>query len=214
MTEAASSTPRGSAGAARVEAPRREPVPVAPLVNPANALTVLRLVLIPVFVWLAITSQFELANWRIAACVVFCAASATDFADGWLARARNLVTPFGKVADPIADKALTGTALLLLSIYGGLPWWITGLILGREIGVTALRFWVLRHGVIAASRGGKLKTVLQVVSIAWYLWPWPAPFAGFGIWLMSAALVATVLTGFDYVARAFALRRHRPRDSG
>ena len=193
--------------------PRRTEGSQPPLVNPANALTVMRLVLVPVFVWLTIASGMDQANWRMAACVVFCVASATDFVDGWLARSRNLVTPFGKVADPIADKALTGAALLLLSAYGGLPWIITGLILTREVGVTALRFWVLRRGVIAASRGGKIKTWVQIIAIAWYLWPWPEPLSGYGIWFMLAALVVTLVTGFDYVLRALALRR-RPRDAG
>ena len=188
---------------------RAEPAP--PVLNVANALTALRLVLIPVFVWLTVTSGLEHADWQVAACVVFCVASATDFADGWLARSRNLVTSFGKVADPIADKALIGAALLLLSGYGGLPWPVTGLILAREVGVTALRFWVLRYGVIAASRGGKVKTVLQIVGIAWYLAPWPAPLDGFGLWIMLLALAVTVVTGFDYVLRALALRRRAAR---
>ncbi|WP_373324831.1 CDP-diacylglycerol--glycerol-3-phosphate 3-phosphatidyltransferase [Actinocatenispora rupis] len=182
-------------------------MPVAPLVNPANALTALRIVLVPVFVWIAVASHLVAADWRIAACVVFCVASVTDFADGWLARSRNLVTPFGKVADPIADKALTGSALIVLSAYAGLPWWMTAVILAREAGVTALRFWVLRHGVIAASRGGKVKTVLQIVAIAWYLFPWPDPLSGLGFWIMLLALLVTVGTGFDYVFRAVALRR-------
>lgn len=203
MTEAASS----AAGRAATTPVRPEPPPSAPLVNPANALTALRLVLVPVFVWISVASGLVAADWRIAACVVFCVASVTDFADGWLARARNLVTPFGKVADPIADKALTGTALLLLSIYAGLPWWMTALILLREAGVTGLRFWVLRHGVIAASRGGKIKTVLQILGIAWYLAPWPEPVAAVGFWIMLVALLVTVVTGFDYVLRAFRLRR-------
>jgi CDP-diacylglycerol---glycerol-3-phosphate 3-phosphatidyltransferase len=111
------------------------------------------------------------------------------------------------VADPIADKALTGTALVLLSLYGALPWWATGLILLREWGVTALRFWVIRYGIIPASRGGKLKTALQTAAIAWYLWPVPEPFDAVGPWLMGAALVVTVLTGADYVLQALRLRR-------
>ncbi|GIL25951.1 hypothetical protein NUM_12050 [Actinocatenispora comari] len=203
VTEAASSAP----GRAVPPARREPPPPTAPLVNPANALTALRLVLVPVFVWISVASGLVAADWRILACVVFCVASVTDFADGWLARARNLVTPFGKVADPIADKALTGTALLVLSVYAGLPWWMTGLILFREAGVTALRFWVLRHGVIAASRGGKLKTVLQILGIAWYLAPWPDPVSAVGFWIMLAALLVTVGTGVDYLFRALALRR-------
>jgi CDP-diacylglycerol--glycerol-3-phosphate 3-phosphatidyltransferase len=179
----------------------------APVLNPANALTVLRLVLIPVFVALTAASQLTHPGLRMVACVAFCIASATDLVDGWIARTWDLVTSFGKVADPIADKALTGTALVLLSWYDRLPWWVTVLILVRELGVTLLRFWVIRHGVIAASRGGKVKTGLQILAIAWYLWPFPGTLVNVGAALMAAAVVVTVLTGVDYVARAIRLRR-------
>nr|WP_245563644.1 CDP-diacylglycerol--glycerol-3-phosphate 3-phosphatidyltransferase [Longispora albida] len=178
-----------------------------PVRNPANALTVLRLVLVPVFAVLTVMSEMTDSSLRIAACVVFGVASLTDFADGWIARTWGLVTAFGKVADPIADKALTGTALVLLSWFAVLPWWVTGLVLARELGVTLIRFWVLRHGVMAASRGGKIKTMLQIAAIAWYLWPFPAGLAGVGPWLMAAAVVVTAVTGLDYVFRALALRR-------
>jgi CDP-diacylglycerol--glycerol-3-phosphate 3-phosphatidyltransferase len=178
-----------------------------PLHNPANVLTALRLVLIPVFVVLVVGSQLGRPSWQVAACLTFCVASFTDFVDGWIARRFEMVTSFGKVADPIADKALTGTALVLLSAYGQLSWWVTGLILAREWGITALRFWVLRYGVIPASRGGKVKTALQTAAIAWYLWPVPPPYDGIGRWIMAVALVVTVLTGVDYIARAVRLRR-------
>jgi CDP-diacylglycerol--glycerol-3-phosphate 3-phosphatidyltransferase len=189
-----------------------EPVPVsAPrvvsLYNPANLLTVVRIVLVPVFVVLVVLSEMTANGWRILACLTFCVASATDFVDGWIARRFQLVTSFGKVADPIADKALTGTALVLLSAYGLLPWWVTLLILVREWGVTALRFWVMRFGIIPASRGGKVKTALQIAAIAWYLWPVPHPYDVVGFWLMGAALVVTVVTGVDYVLQAVRLRR-------
>ena len=177
------------------------------LYNPANVLTALRLLLIPVFTVMVVTSGMLASGWRMAACVVFCVASATDFVDGWIARRFELVTSFGKVADPIADKALTGTALVLLSAYGRLPWWVTGLILVREWGVTALRFWVMRYGIIPASRGGKVKTVLQIAAIAWYLWPVPAPFDMVGPWLMGAAVLVTAATGIDYIVQAVRLRR-------
>ena len=181
-----------------------EPAPVAAprvvsLYNPANVLTVVRIVLVPVFLGLVVASGMDGAGPRIAACLVFCVASATDFVDGWIARRWSLVTAFGKVADPIADKALTGTALVLLSAYDRLPWWVTLLILVREWGVTALRFWVIRYGIIPASRGGKLKTVLQIAAIAWYLWPVPEPVDVVGPWLMGAALLVTVVTGVDYL---------------
>ncbi len=172
------------------------------MVNIANALTVLRLCLVPVFVLLLLAGG---TGWRIAACVTFGVASATDFLDGELARRRSLITDFGKIADPIADKALTGSALVVLSAIGELPWWVTAVILFRELGVTALRFWVISHGVIAASRGGKAKTLLQVIAIALYILPGP-----FGVArqvVMAAALVVTVVTGADYVARAARLRR-------
>jgi CDP-diacylglycerol--glycerol-3-phosphate 3-phosphatidyltransferase len=190
-----------------------EPVPVsAPLVNPANVLTVVRIVLIPVFLGLVVISDMTSAGWRIAACLAFCVASATDFVDGWVARRFQLITSFGKVADPIADKALTGSALVVLSAYGHLPWWVTGVILVREWGVTALRFWVIRYGIIPASRGGKVKTALQIAAIAWYLWPVPEPWHVIGAWLMGAALIVTVVTGFDYVVQAVRLRRRVEHD--
>jgi len=191
-----------------------EPVPVAaavprqvPLNNPANVLTAVRIVLVPVFMVFVVISTMTDPSWRIAACLTFCVASATDFADGWIARRYELVTSFGKVADPIADKALTGSALILLSAYDRLSWWITGLILLREWGVTALRFWVIRYGIIPASRGGKLKTALQIAAIAWFLWPVPDPFDTVGVVLMLAALLVTMITGIDYILQALRLRR-------
>ncbi|RKN49234.1 CDP-diacylglycerol--glycerol-3-phosphate 3-phosphatidyltransferase [Micromonospora endolithica] len=181
-----------------------------PVLNAANALTLLRLVLVPVFGASVVVSGMTHAGWRIAACLIFAVASVTDLVDGWIARRFGLVTSVGKVADPIADKALTGAALLLLSWYDLLPWWVTAVILARELGITALRFWVLRHGVIAASRGGKIKTALQILAITWYLWPMPAALAAVGPWIMAAAVAVTVLTGFDYLARALRLRRPSP----
>ena len=193
-----------------------EPVPVAAprpvsLYNPANVLTAARIVLVPVFVAFVVVSGMVENGWRMLACVTFCVASATDFADGWIARRYQLVTSFGKVADPIADKALTGAALVLLSAYDRLSWWVTGLILVREWGVTALRFWVIRYGVIPASRGGKLKTALQTGAIAWFLWPVPEPFDVVGTVLMVAALIVTVVTGADYVVQALRMRRRAAR---
>jgi len=182
------------------------PKPV-PLVNVANVLTFARIVLVPVFALLVLASGMTHVGWRLAAAAVFTVASLTDYVDGWVARSRNLVTSFGKVADPIADKALTGTALVLLSFYGQLAWWVTIVILIREWGVTGLRFWVIRHGVIAASRGGKIKTMLQVLAIGWYLCPLNPPLDAVGPWLMAAAVIVTVVTGVDYLWRALRLRR-------
>ena len=178
-----------------------------PVVNAANVLTVARIVLVPVFVVCTVMSGMTDPAWRTASAVTFAVASLTDFADGWIARRYGLITSFGKVADPIADKALTGAALVMLSVYDMLPWWITIVILVREWGITLMRFWVLKYGVMAAGRGGKLKTVLQIGAIGWYLFPFPDPFAAAGPVLMVAALAVTVLTAFDYIVAAYRLRR-------
>ena len=117
------------------------------------------------------------------------------------------MTEVGKLADPIADKALTGTALVGLSALDLLPWWVTVVILVREGGITLLRFWVIRHGVIPASRGGKYKTFLQSVAIGLYLLPLHDALASLAALTMGAAVVLTVVTGADYVSRALTLRR-------
>ena len=200
--------------AAEAEPPARGAAgPVVPpqpgLVNLANALTVLRLVLVPVFVACLLAGG---TGWRVAAFVVFGVASVTDLLDGRLARSRGLITDFGKIADPIADKALTGAALVTLSALGELAWWVTVVILAREISVTLLRFWVIRRGVIAASRGGKLKTLLQVVAIALYVLPGPPALLREVV--MAAAVAVTVVTGIDYGVRAVRLHRRPPAGAG
>jgi CDP-diacylglycerol--glycerol-3-phosphate 3-phosphatidyltransferase len=183
------------------------PPATAGLVNLANGLTVLRLVMVPVFVacLAAGSGGSQAASWRFAAFAVFAVASVTDLLDGELARRRGLITDFGKIADPIADKALTGSALITLSALGDLSWWVTWIILAREVGITVLRFMVIRHGVIPASRGGKVKTVIQMVAVGLYILPlqigWVRPA------MMAMAVSITVLTGADYVARALRLRR-------
>jgi CDP-diacylglycerol--glycerol-3-phosphate 3-phosphatidyltransferase len=188
------------------------PVAGVPIVNPANAITVLRLLLVPVVLALLAIGGGHAFGWRIASGVAFGVASVTDRVDGELARRKNLITSFGKLADPIADKALTGSALIGLSVVGDLPWWVTVVILVRELGVTALRFVVIRHGVIPASRGGKLKTLVQAVAIGLYLLPLGAgPMGVIRAVLMGIAVVITVVTGADYVGRALRLRRTSPR---
>jgi CDP-diacylglycerol---glycerol-3-phosphate 3-phosphatidyltransferase len=187
--------------------PAATPPQTARVINIANVLTVSRLALVPVFAVALMHDSGEQTSWRIAACVIFAVASVTDRIDGDLARRRGLVTEFGKLADPIADKALTGTALVGLSALGLLPWWVTAVILVREVGVTVLRFWVIRHGVIPASRGGKLKTLVQAVAIGLYLLPLSGALVTVAPLAMAAAVILTVATGADYVARALALRR-------
>jgi CDP-diacylglycerol--glycerol-3-phosphate 3-phosphatidyltransferase len=179
------------------------------VVNLPNGLTLLRLILVPVVVVLLVTDSTES---RIAAFVVFAVASVTDLLDGELARRHGMITDFGKIADPIADKALTGSALITLSALGALSWWVTTIIMVREVGVTLLRFWVIRQGVIPASRGGKIKTVLLVVAIGLYILP--VDFGPVRLVVMTAAVVVTLATGADYVLRAVQLRRAVPGAAG
>jgi CDP-diacylglycerol--glycerol-3-phosphate 3-phosphatidyltransferase len=187
------------------------PSPTASTWNIANALTVFRLVLVPVFVLALFAEDGHRTGWRWVAWGVFAVASYTDRIDGQLARSRNLVTSFGKLVDPIADKALIGAALIGLSLLDDLPWWITVLVLVRELGVTLLRFWVIRHGVIPASRGGKLKAFLQAIAIGLYVLPLTHWLATGRAWVMGLAVIITVVTGIDYVARALTLRQTSER---
>jgi CDP-diacylglycerol---glycerol-3-phosphate 3-phosphatidyltransferase len=186
---------------------RRPAAEDASVWNIANALTVARLLVVPLLAWLLLYDEGDRVGARIAAFCVFAAAAATDRMDGELARRRGLVTNFGKIADPIADKALLGTALVGLSALGELAWWITVTILIREIGVTLLRFWVIRHGVIPASRGGKWKTVLQTLAVGLYILPLEGWLATGRAWVMAVAVIVTVVTGADYVLRALRLRQ-------
>jgi CDP-diacylglycerol--glycerol-3-phosphate 3-phosphatidyltransferase len=187
------------------------PSPTASTWNIANALTVFRLVLVPIFVLALFADGGHTDGWRWVAWGVFAVASYTDRIDGQIARSRNLVTSFGKLVDPIADKALIGAALIGLSLLDELPWWITVLVLVRELGVTLLRFWVIRHGVIPASRGGKLKAFLQAVAIGLYVLPLSGLLASGRAWVMGLAIIVTIVTGIDYVARALTLRQTSDR---
>ena len=189
----------------------------APLLNVANALTVLRLLLVPVFIWLSLLPGDRA---RLAAVVVFVVAAFTDRLDGQLARSWGLVTSFGKIADPIADKALTLSAFVLLSVNQRLWWWVTILIVVRELGITVMRFFMLRRAVMAASRGGKIKTALQMVGLVGLLTPWsmlmlpagPAAFLTKAAYvIVAAALIVTVVTGLDYVREAMLLSRQNGR---
>ena len=191
--------------------PAATPPQTARLVNLPNALTVLRMAVVPVFAVLLLQDEGLDDAGRWWATGVFGLAIITDRYDGMIARRTGQITEFGKLADPIADKALTGTALIALSVLELLPWWVTVVILVREIGVTVLRFWVIRHGVIAASRGGKAKTVVQALAIALYILPLTGLLATARWWVMAVAVVLTVVTGVDYVYRALTLRRTSAR---
>jgi CDP-diacylglycerol---glycerol-3-phosphate 3-phosphatidyltransferase len=194
-----------------------EPAPVGPpgtvaarhvsLWNVANLLTMLRLLLVPGFIALMLAAGGYNPAWRSLAWAAFAIAMITDLFDGHLARTYGLVTDFGKIADPIADKAIMGTALICLSALGDLSWWVTGVILGRELGITLLRFWVIRYGVIPASRGGKFKTLAQGTAVGMYVLALTGPLATLRFWVMAVAVALTVVTGLDYVKRAIVLRR-------
>lgn len=177
-------------------------VPHVSVVNVANLLTGLRIVLVPVFLVALFADGGHETFWRVVAFGVFAAAVITDRLDGEIARSYGMVTEFGKLADPIADKALIGAALIGLSLLGDLPWWVTIVILVREAAVTLLRFAVIHRGVIPASRGGKLKTLFQAGAIGLFVLPLS------GVWLTGAwvlmwiAVVLTVLTGLDYLLSA------------
>ena len=174
--------------------------------NIANILTMIRIAMVPVFVWALFQDGGESVAWRVVALAIFVLAAITDRVDGQLARSRGLITNLGKILDPIADKVLTGAAFISLSILGELWWWVTIVILGREWLITLMRFIVIRYVVLPASRGGKLKTVLQVLAIGAYLLPlfaMPAAFNVIAFVLMAGALLVTVVTGIDYLITGF-----------
>ena len=173
--------------------------------NIANIITVVRILLAPLFVWLVLLDDGEHGIWRFIAAALFIAAIATDGLDGALARKRNLVTNSGIILDPIADKILIGGALIALALVAELPWWVVIVILAREIGITLFRLMALADRVIPASRGGKLKTVLQAVTLSSWLVP---TWLLLGSWvftlnwvLMAAVIVVTVATGLDYLVK-------------
>src|SRR3712207_5509133 len=188
--------------------------------NVPNALTTLRIVMVPFFAWALLLDDGESAGWRWVAYALFALAMITDKIDGDLARKHNLITDFGKIADPIADKALTGMAFVGLSLIGELWWWVTALVLVREWGITVMRFWLIRRGVVMpAGRGGKLKTVFQTLALGLLIVPLRM-FTGFwdpigeALWwaaavLMGAAVALTVLTGLDYVRETVAATRQK-----
>lgn len=179
------------------------PAPAVSAWNIPNALTMLRIVLVPVFVLVMLADDGASTSMRLWATLIFVVAMLTDWLDGDLARKQGLVTNFGKIADPIADKALIGAALICLSLIGELAWWVTVVIMVREIGVTVLRFVVIRRGVIPAGRGGKLKTTLQSIGLTLLILPLEGFLHATGLVVMYAALIVTVVTGVDYVVQAW-----------
>lgn len=173
--------------------------------NVANIITVVRIFMAPVFIWLLLADAGELGTIRYIAAGLFVVAIVTDTVDGILARRQNLVTDFGKILDPIADKVLTGGALVALSILGELWWWVTIVILVREFGITIFRFAVIRTRVIPAVASGKFKTVLQAVAISLLLFPFWSVLGAWELWVgwiaMALALALTVVSGVDFVVK-------------
>lgn len=186
--------------------PRTDPVP---LWNIANILTMIRCVMVPVFIVLAALYPEDVAG-RILVAAIFVVAMITDFLDGYLARSRNLITDFGKIVDPIADKGMTGAAFVMLSVWDYVPWWMTILILVREFGITIMRFTILKYGALPANLAGKAKTMMQSIAIGFCLMPfelWWGPARWIGLALVTVAFVLTIWSGLVNLKDGLRLRR-------
>lgn len=172
-----------------------------------NLITYVRILFVPALVAALIIDGGEHGGWRWAAATIFIVGIASDAVDGHLARSRNLISDVGKLLDPIADKAITGTTMVMLSILGELPWWVTIVILVRELGITIWRLIEARRIVLPAGRGGKLKTIVQAVALSLALLPLPALVGDWMHWVntvfMSAAFILTVWSGADYLVHAY-----------
>ena len=195
--------PRKSTMAGRVWRPGDGPASNG---NVANVLTVVRILLAPVFVYLLLLDDGQMGPVRWVAAVLFIVAIATDGVDGHIARSRNLVTDLGVLLDPIADKILTLSALVVLSVLGELWWWVTVIIVVRELGITIWRLVVVSTVVIPASKGGKLKTLAQAVGISLFLLPLATVVGDWVLWVnytvMAVAFALTVYTGIEYLVQA------------
>ena len=201
-----------------------EPVTKPSNWNVPNALTTFRILMVPVFGWALLQEGGDSSTWRWIATGIFALAMVTDKIDGDLARKHNLVTDFGKIADPIADKAITGMAFIGLSVVGDVWWWVTIVVLLREWSVTLLRLSVLKHVVIAAAQSGKVKTVLQSLALTILLAPLPhgdahgGAFDGLGVVgegvfylgqvTLAAAVVMTLWSGYEFYREVFKQRRN------
>ena len=194
---------------------RQPPAPPTSNWNLPNVLTAVRILMVPFFGWALLQDGGESVLWRCVAFVIFVGAMITDKIDGDIARARNLVTNFGKIADPIADKAITGMAFIGLSLVGDIWWWVTIVVLLREWSVTLLRLSVLKHVVIPAATSGKVKTTFQAIALSGLTLPFPhgdgahgGAFDQFG-WpgaalfylaqaLLAVAVALTLWSGYEF----------------
>jgi CDP-diacylglycerol--glycerol-3-phosphate 3-phosphatidyltransferase len=165
-----------------------------------NAITMARILLIPFGVYAIFKNGGDDSTWQVIAWTIFFFLGLSDLLDGYLARATNQVSELGKFLDPVADKALIGSAMISLSILGRFPWWITAVILAREIGITIFRLAVIKKGVIPANRGGQIKSTFQ--SVGFYMLPMPSELFWFRDGFMAIAIILTVVTGINYVRLA------------
>ena len=170
--------------------------------NLPNSLTIFRIAALPICAYALLKSGGDDNNWRITAFILFLIVGLSDILDGKIARDRNQITEFGKLLDPIADKAMLATATIGASLLGLLSWWVTGIFLIREVAVTILRFAVIKAGVIPASRGGKLKTFFQNFGVGFYILPLPEVLSLPRDIFMGIAVYLTIATGVDYFRRA------------
>jgi CDP-diacylglycerol--glycerol-3-phosphate 3-phosphatidyltransferase len=164
-----------------------------------NTLTVTRILLIPIGVYTLFFDGGDNPTFQIISYLIFFTLGMTDIVDGRWARHSNRITPLGTFLDPVADKALIGSAMISLSILDRFPWWITILILTREIGITLFRLLVIKNGVIPASKGGKIKTLMQNFGVGFFILPLPQSLDWFKYGFMSVAIVLTVTSAYDYL---------------
>ena len=172
-----------------------------------NTLTVTRILLIPFGVYMLFYDGGTNTRFQLISYAIFFTLGMTDIVDGKWARKANRVTALGTFLDPIADKALIGAAMISLSILGRFPWWITVFILTREIGITVFRVLVIKDGVIPASKGGKIKTLMQNFGVGFFILPLPTWLDWFKYGFISIAIILTITTAYDYI-RAWQRSRH------
>jgi CDP-diacylglycerol--glycerol-3-phosphate 3-phosphatidyltransferase len=168
-----------------------------------NFITTLRIAFLPIGAYALFKNGGDDPTWQIISWWIFFVLGLSDILDGNLARSRNTITEFGKFLDPIADKAMIGTAMISLSILDRMPWWITIVIMAREVGITLFRLAVIKRGVIPANRGGKIKTFFQGFGIGFYVLPLNEDMFWFRDSFMAVAIILTLVTGAQYVFSAF-----------
>lgn len=171
-----------------------------------NTLTVTRILLIPFGVYTLFYDGGDNSTYQLISYAIFFTLGMTDIVDGRWARQSNKITPLGTFLDPVADKALIGSAMISLSILDRFPWWITILILTREIGITLFRLLVIKNGVIPASKGGKIKTLMQNFGVGFFILPLPAWLDWFKYGFISVAIILTITSAYDYLRSWYSKR--------